>query len=499
MTKKKKKSEEKKLEPCKQAKKCVCGEPKLPKGVFRKEWDFLGEVEVPCDKYYGCQTVRSIMHFNIGEECDRMPFSIIRAYGIIKKAAAIINEDFGLKPRVVEAIIQACDEIISGKLYKDHFPLQIWATPTQTNMNVNEVISNRSIQLMGGDIGSKDPVHPNDDVNRGQSSGDTFVTAMHVAVVQDLNSKLFPNILYFHDTMSNKAEEFHDIIKIGRTGMQDAVPITLGQEFSGYVQQIKFGMTRISDTLPRLYMLPIGGTAVGTTLNAGKCFGPRCCQKIAEFTELPFIVAPNLFEALAADDWLVELSGALNCFATSYLKIANDIRLLCSGPRSGLAEISIPQNEPGSSSMGGKVNPTQCDSACMICAQVMGAHVSVTVGGSFANLEFNISKPMMVANVLRSINLLADSTKAFTEFCVSGIKPNLEVIADHLDRSLMISTALNSRLGFDKVSAMVVIAKRENISVKDAGIILGLYTEKQYDEWIDLKKMVRPWDKERKV
>ncbi|KAK4880351.1 hypothetical protein RN001_008497 [Aquatica leii] len=482
----------KRPDPCKPLKKYYATEKHQD---YRIETDSFGEVNVPIGKYYGAGTARAVIHFPIGDELEKVPFPMVRAYGILKKAAACVNQEYSLNKEIATFIGKACDEIISGKLYKDHFPSIVWSTTTQLHMNVNEVISNRAIELLGGVIGSKTPIHPNDHVNLGQSSNDTFPTAMHIAVAQEINNKLLPGLQLLCEALKCKAEEFKSIIKVGRTHMQDAVPITLGQEFSGYAQQVKFGINRINDVLPRLYLLAMGGTAVGTGLNAPKGFPEKCCQQIAVLTNLPFLLAPNLFEAVSADDSMVEVSGALNVFATSYLKIANDIKLLCSGPRAGLAEITIPANEPGSSIMGGKANPTQCDSASMVCAHIIGAHVSVTIGGSCAHLDLNTCKPMMVANVLRSIKILADSTTAFTEFCVNGIEPNKEVLERYLNNCLMLATALNPHIGYEKATAIAKLAQKENISLKEAGIKLRFLTEKQFDDWIRPERMVHPWEK----
>ncbi|KAK5646804.1 hypothetical protein RI129_005268 [Pyrocoelia pectoralis] len=461
---------------------------------FRKEKDTFGELEVPSDKYYGAQTVRSTINFNIGGETERMPYPVITAMGILKKAAAIVNKEYGLKPHIADAITQASDEVISGKLYKDHFPLVIWQTGsgTQTNMNTNEVISNRAIEIMGGQLGSKDPVHPNDHVNKSQSSNDTFPTAMHIAVARELNCTLLPNLQLLHDTLQRKAEEFKDIIKIGRTHTQDAVPLTLGQEFSGYVQQLKFGVDRVTDTLPRLYMLALGGTAVGTGLNTRKGFAEKCAAQISQLTGLPFVSAPNKFEALAAHDSMVEVSGALNVLAVSLMKIANDIRFLASGPRCGLGELSLPENEPGSSIMPGKVNPTQCEAMTMVAAQVMGNHVATTIGGSNGHFELNVFKPMIVANVLRSIRLLGDSCKSFTEHCAVGIVANKEKIKKIMEDSLMLVTALNPHIGYDKAAAIAKLAHKDGSTLKQAAIKLGHVTEKQFDEWVIPEQMLGP-------
>ncbi|XP_029600493.1 fumarate hydratase, mitochondrial isoform X3 [Salmo trutta] len=364
---------------------------------YRIEADTFGELKVPVDKYYGAQTVRSTMNFKIGGPSERMPIQVIKAFGILKSAAAEVNKDYGLDPRLADAIVLAADEVAAGKL-DDHFPLVVWQTGsgTQSNMNVNEVISNRAIEILGGKLGSKDPVHPNDHVNKSQSSNDTFPTAMHIAAAKEIHEVLLPGLQHLHDALHAKAVEFKDIIKIGRTHTQDAVPLSLGQEFGGYVQQVKYSIERVKTAMPRIYELAAGGTAVGTGLNTRIGFAEKVAATVASLTGLPFVTAPNKFEALAAHDALVELSGALNTVAVSMMKIANDIRFLGSGPRSGLGELSLPENEPGSSIMPGKVNPTQCEAMTMVAAQVMGNNVAVTIGGSNGHFELNVFKPMMV-------------------------------------------------------------------------------------------------------
>uniref|UniRef100_A0A1B6LY95 fumarate hydratase n=1 Tax=Graphocephala atropunctata TaxID=36148 RepID=A0A1B6LY95_9HEMI len=461
---------------------------------YRVEADTFGELKVPNDKYYGAQTVRSVMNFPIGGETERMPYPVITAMGTLKKAAALVNKEYGLDPKIAEAISKAADEVISGKLYDDHFPLVIWQTGsgTQSNMNTNEVISNRAIEILGGKLGSKTPVHPNDHVNKSQSSNDTFPTAMHIAVAVEINRLLLPNLKQLHDALDAKAKAFKDIIKIGRTHTQDATPLTLGQEFSGYVTQIAFGIDRIKDTLPRLYNLALGGTAVGTGLNTRIGFAEKCADKISELTKLPFKSAPNKFEALAAHDAMVEVSGALNVVAVSLMKIANDIRFLASGPRCGLGEISLPENEPGSSIMPGKVNPTQCEAITMVAAQVMGNHVAVTIGGSNGHFELNVFKPMIVANVLRSVRLIGDSSAAFTTNCVQGIEANTDRINKLLHESLMLVTALNPHIGYDKAAKIAKTAHKEGSTLKQTALKLGYLTEADFDKWVRPEDMLGP-------
>ncbi len=435
------------------------------------------------------------MNFPIGDPTsERMPLPVIKAFGVLKKAAASVNQEFGLDPKVAEAICQAADEVISGKLYDDHFPLVIWQTGsgTQSNMNTNEVIANRAIEILGGELGSKSPVHPNDHVNMSQSSNDTYPTAMHIAVAVELHNVLIPGIKKLHDALDAKAKEFDDIIKIGRTHTQDATPLTLGQEFSGYVTQLKFSLQRIEATLPRLYMLAAGGTAVGTGLNTRKGFAEKVADKVSQITGLPFVTAPNKFEALAAHDAMVEVSGALNVIACSIMKIANDLRFLASGPRCGLGELSLPENEPGSSIMPGKVNPTQCESITMVAAQVMGNHVAVTVGGSNGHFELNVFKPMMVANVLRSIRLLGDGCVAFTDKCVDGIEVNRERVDKLLHESLMLVTALNPHIGYDKAAKIAKTAHKNGTTLKQEAIALGYLTEEQFDQWVRPENMLGP-------
>ncbi|XP_078413381.1 fumarate hydratase, mitochondrial isoform X1 [Cetorhinus maximus] len=460
---------------------------------YRIEYDTFGELKVPNDKYYGAQTVRSMMNFKIGGLSERMPIQLIKAFGILKRAAAEVNVAYGLDAKIADSIVKAADEVIAGKL-DDHFPLVVWQTGsgTQTNMNVNEVISNRAIQILGGKLGSKDPVHPNDHVNKSQSSNDTFPTAMHIAAAKEVHEVLLPGLQKLHDALEDKAKEFADIIKIGRTHTQDAVPLSLGQEFSGYVQQIKYGMERIKAALPRIYELAAGGTAVGTGLNTRIGFAEKVAAKISELTGLPFVTAPNKFEALAAHDALVELSGTMNVVACSLMKVANDIRFLGSGPRSGLGELILPENEPGSSIMPGKVNPTQCEAVTMVAAQVMGNHVAVTVGGSNGHFELNVFKPLMIKNVLNSAQLIGDSCVSFTDHCVVGIQANRERIDKLMNESLMLVTALNPHIGYDKAAKIAKTAHKEGTTLKEMAVKLGFLTPEQFEQWVKPHEMLGP-------
>uniref|UniRef100_A0A8C2DQ88 Fumarate hydratase, mitochondrial n=1 Tax=Cyprinus carpio TaxID=7962 RepID=A0A8C2DQ88_CYPCA len=464
---------------------------------FRIERDTFGELRVPSDKYYGAQTVRSTMNFKIGGATERMPIQVIKAFGILKKAAAEVNKDYGLDPKIADAIIKAADEVAAGKL-DDHFPLVVWQTGsgTQTNMNVNEVISNRAIEILGGKLGSKDPVHPNDHVNKSQSSNDTFPTAMHIAAAAEVHQVLLPGLQTLHDALAAKAEQFKDIIKIGRTHTQDAVPLSLGQEFGGYVQQVKYSIERVKASMPHVYELAAGGTAVGTGLNTRIGFAEKVADKVAAFLcelkSLPFITAANKFEALAAHDALVELSGSLNTVAVSMMKIANDIRFLGSGPRSGLGELILPENEPGSSIMPGKVNPTQCEAMTMVAAQVMGNHVAVTVGGSNGHFELNVFKPMIIKNVLNSARLLGDASVSFTNNCVAGIEANTERINKLMNESLMLVTALNPHIGYDKAAAIAKTAHKEGSTLKATAVKLGFLTEEQFEQWVRPQDMLGP-------
>jgi len=459
----------------------------------RVESDTMGEIEVPSDKYYGAQTARSMMNFPIGDETERMPAPVIKAFGILKKAAAEVNMEFGLDRQVAEHISKACDEVIDGTL-KDHFPLVVWQTGsgTQSNMNVNEVISNRANEMLGSPLGTKSPVHPNDHVNKSQSSNDTFPTAMHIAAAQMVHDVLLPGLKKLHAALQSKSDDFKDIVKIGRTHTQDATPLTLGQEFSGYATQLKYGIARVEAALPRVYELAIGGTAVGTGLNTRIGFAEKMCDRISSLTDLPFVSAPNKFEALAAHDALVELSGAMNVIACSVMKIANDIRFLGSGPRCGLGELLLPENEPGSSIMPGKVNPTQCEAITMVAGQVIGNHVAVTVGGSNGHFELNVFKPMMVRNVLQSARLLGDAASAFTDNCVDGIIANRERIDKLLHESLMLVTALNQHIGYDKAAKIAKTAHKNGSTLKATAIELGYLTAEEFDAWVVPEDMLGP-------
>lgn len=460
--------------------------------TYRIETDTMGEMHVPTDKYWGAQTARSLQNFKIGGET--MPAPLIKALGILKKNAALTNRDMGvLDTDIASALVQAADEVISGTL-NHHFPLVVWQTGsgTQTNMNTNEVIANRAIEILGGEIGSKTPVHPNDHVNMGQSSNDTFPTAVSIAVACELVHTLIPALEHLQNGLQEKSEAFKDIIKIGRTHTQDATPITLGQEFSGYVHQVKNAIARIKATLPRAYELAQGGTAVGTGLNSRIGFAEKFADNVAKETGLDFITAPNKFEALAANDAMVEIAGALNVIATSFMKIANDIRFLGSGPRSGLGEISLPENEPGSSIMPGKVNPTQCESLTMIACQVMGNAVSVSIGGSNGHFELNVFRPMIAYNILQSITLLADGAISFTDNCVSGIKANTDTIQNLMEQSLMLVTALNPHIGYDNAALIAKTAHKNNSTLKATAIELGLLTADQFDAWVKPENMISP-------
>jgi fumarate hydratase class II len=452
----------------------------------------MGEVEVPADRYWGAQTARSLENFRIGAE--RMPRELIRALGILKRAAAVTNKELGtLDADVADLVARAADEVIEGRL-DSHFPLVVWQTGsgTQTNMNANEVIANRAIELAGGELGSKDPVHPNDHVNRGQSSNDTFPTAMHIAAAERLAHHLIPAVEHLRDTVDGKAREFAGTVKIGRTHLMDAVPLTLGQEFGGYSHQLGKALERIERARGDLHELALGGTAVGTGLNTHPEFAERAAAEIARFSGLPFVSAPNKFEALAAHDAIVQASGSLKTLAASLMKIANDIRLLASGPRCGLGEIVLPANEPGSSIMPGKVNPTQSEAVTMVAAQVMGNDVAVGIGGATGHLELNVFKPMMIHNLLQSIRLLGDACRSFADNCVAGIRADHDRIEDLLGSSLMLVTALNPHIGYDKAAAVAKKAYDEGITLKQAAVQLGFLSEQEFDDIVRPKDMTGP-------
>ena len=458
-------------------------------GEVRIEADTMGELEVPADKYYGCQTARSLINFDIGD--DLMPRGVVRAFGILKQAAAKVNSDLGqLEGKVAKLIISAAEEVINGEL-DDHFPLRVWQTGsgTQSNMNANEVIANRAIEIAGGVLGSKSPVHPNDHVNRAQSSNDTFPTAMHIASAEAITSELIPSLVSLRDALAKKSDEWSDIVKIGRTHLMDAVPLTLGQEASGWVAQLDADIRRIEFALEDLHELALGGTAVGTGLNTHPEFANRVASAIALKTNLPFVSAPNKFSQLAAHDAIVAASGALNTLAVSLMKIANDIRWLGSGPRCGLGELSLPANEPGSSIMPGKVNPTQSEAMTMVCCQVMGNHTAITVGGSQGNFELNVFKPMMIHNLLHSVRILSDSMQAFRTKCVEGIEPNEGMIKNHLENSLMLVTALNNHIGYDKAAKIAKKAHEEGTTLREAALELGYLSNEEFDQWVRPEEM----------
>lgn len=462
--------------------------------MSRIESDAFGEISVPVDKYWGAQTQRSLGNFEIGD--IKMPIPIIKAFGTLKKAAAIVNEKMGsLDPKLSSAIQEAASEVIEGK-FNDNFPLVVYQTGsgTQSNMNANEVISNRAIEILGGEKGSKKPVHPNDHCNMSQSSNDTFPTVMHIAAVSEVEQQLLPKLTALRDAFEAKSKEFSDIIKIGRTHLQDATPLTLGQEFSGYVQQLTFGIERIKLTLPRLSNLAQGGTAVGTGLNTKKGFDVKIAEEISNLTGLQFHTAPNKFEALAAHDAIIETSGALNTLAVSLYKIANDIRYLGSGPRCGYGELSLPENEPGSLIMPGKVNPTQCEAMTMVCAQVMGNNTTITFSGALGQFELNVFKPVMAYNLLNSIRLLGDACQSFRLHCVDSIKANKEKIDKVLNESLMLVTALNPKIGYDNASKAAKNAHKKGITLKESCLELELLTSEEFDEWVRPEKMIGPKD-----
>jgi len=451
----------------------------------------MGPIEVLADRYWGAQTQRSLHHFNIGY--DRMPREMIRALGILKKAAALVNEELGkLSHDKAELIVRACDEVIDGKL-DDHFPLRVWQTGsgTQTNMNANEVISNRAIELAGGVMGSKQPIHPNDDVNMSQSSNDTFPTAMYIAAAEQLNV-LIPRVQGLHDAIMAKAREFAGVVKIGRTHLQDATPLTVDQEMGGWASLVERDIERLKSAMPGLLDLAIGGTAVGTGLNSHPEFGERAAKKIAELTGLPFRSHPNKFAALSGHDELVFASGALKTLAASCMKIANDVRWLASGPRCGLGELILPENEPGSSIMPGKVNPTQSEALTMVAVQVFGNDLATSFGGSQGNFELNVYKPVMIHNFLHSVTLLRDAIQSFVEFCISGIEINRDQIEDHLKHSLMLVTALNPHIGYDKAAQVAKNAHKKKISLRQSAVELGFLTGEQFDELVIPEEMTHP-------
>ncbi len=458
----------------------------------RTESDSMGKMEVPSDRYYGAQTARSLIHFAIGK--DTMPAELISAFGVLKKAAALVNQDLGKLPaEKSKLIVQAADEVVAGKLH-EHFPLRIWQTGsgTQTNMNVNEVISNRAIELSGGVMGSKKPIHPNDDVNMSQSSNDTFPTAMHIAAATETARKLVPAIKNLRDALDAKAKEFVGIVKIGRTHLQDATPLTVGQEFSGWVSLLDRDVKRINEALDGLYDLAIGGTAVGTGLNAHPEFADRAARKLSELTGLPFRSHPNKFAALSAHDEIVFASGALKTLAASLMKIANDIRWLASGPRCGLGELILPENEPGSSIMPGKVNPTQCEALTMVATQVMGNDAAIGFAGSQGNFELNVFKPVMIFNYLHSVELLADACNSFVEHCARGIEVNRERIDHYVKTSLMLVTALAPKIGYDNAAKVAHTAHHEHSSLRQAAIKLGFITGEEFDELVRAEDMTHP-------
>ena len=458
----------------------------------RIEADTMGELEVPADKYYGCQTARSLINFDIGE--DTMPKSVIRAFGILKQAAAKTNVALEqLDPAVGDLIIAAAQEVLEGKL-NDHFPLRIWQTGsgTQSNMNTNEVIANRAIEMAGGELGSKSPVHPNDHVNRAQSSNDTFPTAMHIAAAESITHELLPSVRALRNALAEKSEAWKDIVKIGRTHLMDAVPLTLGQEVSGWVAQLDADLRRIDFALDDLFELALGGTAVGTGLNTHPLFAQMVADEIANITGLTFCSAENKFAQLAAHDAVVAASGALNTLAVSLMKIANDVRWLGSGPRCGFGELALPANEPGSSIMPGKVNPTQAEAMTMVCAQVMGNHTAITVGGSQGNFELNVYKPMMIHNLLHSVRLLTDACRTFRTRCVDGMEPVNETIASHLENSLMLVTALNNHIGYDKAAKIAKNAHEKGTTLRASALELGYLTNEEFDAWVRPEDMIGP-------
>jgi len=460
--------------------------------TYRTESDSFGELQVPSHMYFGAQSARSLINFPIGTEI--MPKPIIRALAIVKLSAAKVNMKFGvLKPKMGNAIVQAASEVVEGK-FDEHFPLSVWQTGsgTQSNMNANEVISNRAIEILGGVIGSKEPVHPNDHCNMGQSSNDVFPTAMHIAAVLEIKHDLLPALKHMYNELNNKSKSFNHLVKIGRTHTQDATPITLGQEFLGYTAQVHNAIRRVVAILPSLYQLAQGGTAVGTGINSIKGFDTAFAEQVSKETKLPFKTAENKFEALAAHDAIVEASGALNTIAVSMMKIANDIRFLASGPRCGIGEISLPENEPGSSIMPGKVNPTQSEALTMIAAQVMGNHTTISVAGSNGHFELNVFKPVMIYNLLQSIRLLSDGSNSFTDRCIVGITANEERITKLRDESLMLVTALNSHIGYDNATKIAKKAHNDGSTLLEAALALELLTEEQFNEWVVPQNMIGP-------
>ena len=460
--------------------------------LTRTENDSLGSVDVPVDRYWGAQTQRSLQNFKIGDE--HFPHEFIRAYGLLKKAAATVNESFGsLDSKIADTIRTAADEVIEGKL-DDHFPLVVWQTGsgTQTNMNINEVIANRAIEILGGELGSKDPVHPNDHVNMSQSTNDTFPSAINIAAVESATQQLLPALEKLQKSLAKKADEFKDIIKLGRTHLQDATPLSLGQEFSGYASQVEHGITRVNNALTHCYELAMGGTAVGTGINSVAGFGEAAAKEIANLTGLPFVTAKNKFEALGGQDSIVELSSALKTVAASLNKIANDIRWLGSGPRSGIGELILPANEPGSSIMPGKVNPTQAEAMTMVCTQVIGNDMTITMAGASGNFELNVYRPVIAFNIIQSIRLLAEVSVSFADNCVDGIEANEERIHSNLHNSLMLVTALNPHIGYDKAAEVAKKAHKENTTLREAITALGYMSGEDFDTLVQPKDMIQP-------
>ena len=458
----------------------------------RIESDSMGKIPVPNDRYYGAQTARSLIHFDIGN--DKMPLEVVHAFGVLKKACALVNLDLGkLKPEIADLIVKAADEVAAGTL-DEHFPLRVWQTGsgTQSNMNVNEVISNRAIEMAGGEMGSKKPVHPNDHVNMSQSSNDTFPGAMSIAAALATSRTLIPAVATLRDALAAKAKEFESIVKIGRTHLMDATPLTLGQEFSGYVALLDADIKRLEMVLPDVAELALGGSAVGTGLNTHPEFADRVAKKIAELTGYPFVTAPNKFAALSAHDPLVMASGAIRTLAVSLMKIANDLRWLGSGPRCGLGELTLPENEPGSSIMPGKVNPTQCEAMTMVCIQVMGHDAAIAFAGSQGNFELNVFKPLIIFDYLHSIDLLSDACRSFVEHCVVGIEPNRDRIAHFLNDSLMLVTALNQKIGYDNAALIAKTAHKENATLRATAIKLGLLTGEDFDATVKPEEMTHP-------